>query len=145
LTTAPVIYQPHKFQRQLHMANDFLRRVVVASRQAGKTVAGAQEIGEWGMSAPARWPTDDEHQFWWLTRTYKTKPKAWRDLTNFIPKGIVAKRSDHESSLVLKNGAQISVRSADMNRSSRASERSARLRLMQGAEQPFFLSGPTSC
>lgn len=113
MTTAEIAYRPHRFQRAIHLAKDVPYRVVVASRQGGKTVAGAQEIGEWGMSAPERWPHDSLHQFWWLTRTYKTKPKAWRELTTLIPPGIVANRRDRESELILKNGAQISVRSAD--------------------------------
>lgn len=111
--TLEINYRPHAHQRAIHLAWETPRRVVVATRQGGKTVAGAHEIGEWGMSAPARWPQDTQHQFWWLTRTYKTKPKAWRELTTNVPPQIISSKSDQKSEIILKNGAQISVRSAD--------------------------------
>lgn len=65
------------------------------------------------MSAPKRWPDEPEPQFWWCTASYKTKGKAWRDLERHLPKGIVAKSSEREAEIILRNGAKISMRSAD--------------------------------
>lgn len=66
------------------------------------------------MSAPLRWPNDERPQFWWVTSSYKTKGKAARDLTAFLPRGILLKPpSEREGVWVLKNGSEIHIRSAD--------------------------------
>lgn len=71
------------------------------------------EIAGWAMSAPRRWPQDERPQFWWVTSSYEVKGKAVRDITAHLPKGIVADYSERQAKWVLKNGSQITVRSAD--------------------------------
>ena len=36
----------------------------------------AEVAGKDSADEAARWPNDTLHQFWWLTRTYKTKPRG---------------------------------------------------------------------
>lgn len=86
---------------------------MTAGRQSGKTVAVVQEVCEWAMSAPKRWPDEKFPQFWWTTASYKTKPKAWRDFNTYVPKEIVRQVHESESWIELRNGSRITFRSAD--------------------------------
>lgn len=85
----------------------------MAGRQSGKTVAAVAELAEWAMSAPVRWPDEPAPQFWWCTGSYKTKGKAWRDLEVHLPAAIIAKKSEREGEMLLRNGSKVSMRSAD--------------------------------
>lgn len=102
-------YEPHAKQREVHLSRARFR-VAVAGRQSGKTRTGVAEIADWAM------PNDlqgAEAQFWWVTASYRTKDKAWRDLNSHIPAEYVVKK--HESGLYmdLRNSSRISIRSAD--------------------------------
>lgn len=102
-----IAYEPHAKQAELHAnASEARFRVAVAGRQSGKTLAGIAEIAQWGMEAPNR-------QLWWTTASYRTKDKAWRDLTAHLPREIVRKRHESELYAELGNGSRISIHSAD--------------------------------
>lgn len=112
MTTAQIAYQPHIHQARVH-ASAANNKVVVAGRQSGKTLAVVNEVAEWAMSAPKRWPDSHLPQFWWVTASYKTKPKAWRDFNRYIPKEIVRQVHESEAWIELRNGSRITFRSAD--------------------------------
>lgn len=71
------------------------------------------EEAEWAMSAPKRWPDDPFPQFWWVTGTYGTKGKAWRDFGANVPREIVAREHESQAWFELRNGSRITMKSAD--------------------------------
>lgn len=81
-------------------------REVMAGRQSGKTMVGIAEICMDAMTNP-------RHIDFWVCPNYKVKPRAWRGLTDFLPKEVISKKNETESYLQLVNGSEIRVTSAD--------------------------------
>lgn len=81
-------------------------RVVMAGRQSGKSLTGVAEICEWAMQDP-------DQILWWVTASHKTDDKAWRDLTNYLPKEVVAKTNLNDMYIGLRNGSGIWIKSAE--------------------------------
>ena len=88
-------------------------KVIVKGRQSGGTIAAVNEVAEWAMSAPKRWPDAPHPQFWWTTAYDGTMDKAWRDLTQYVPKEIVARKHESDRWVEFKNGSRISLQSAE--------------------------------
>jgi hypothetical protein len=81
-------------------------RTVMAGRQSGKTQTGIAEIGVDALANPG-------HIDWWIAPNYKVKDRAWRGLLSFIPKEAIKKKNETENRLVLINGSEVFVKSAD--------------------------------
>lgn len=112
MAIAEVAYKPHIYQARFHNASA-RQRVVVAGRQSGKTLGVVQEEAVWAMSAPKRWPEEKFPQFWWTTAFDKTRGKAWRDFGHFVPREIIKRSHESEAWFEFRNGARISMRSAE--------------------------------
>jgi hypothetical protein len=107
-----VQYRPHPKQADVHKSSA-TNRVVVAGRQSGKTLVAIHEESVWAQSAPATWPDAKFPQFWWVTASYKTKGKAWRDFAANVPRDIIRRKHESETWFELGNGSRITMRSAD--------------------------------
>jgi hypothetical protein len=81
-------------------------RLVMAGRQSGKTVVGISEIC-WDAMAVGG------HINWWIAPNYKVAPRAWRGLLDFLPPEVIRKKNETEKYVVLLNGSEIWVKSAD--------------------------------
>ena len=81
-------------------------RALMAGRQSGKSLTGVAEICQWALEAP-------DQILWWVTASHKTDDKAWRDLSEHIPKELVAKTNLQDMYILLKNGSCIWIKSAE--------------------------------
>lgn len=112
MTTANIAYTPHIHQGRVHNSTANYK-VIVKGRQSGGTIAAVNEVGEWAMSAPRRWPDAPHPQFWWVTAFDGTMDKAWRDFEQYVPKEVIARKHESEAWFELKNGSRVSMQSAE--------------------------------
>lgn len=78
----------------------------MAGRQSGKTKTGIAEICIDAMAYGG-------HIDWWIAPNYKVKDKPWRELLEFLPKQAIKKKWENELRILLTNGSEILVKSAD--------------------------------
>ena len=78
----------------------------MAGRQSGKTRTGIIELAIDAMANPG-------HINWWIAPNYRVKDKPWRELLAFIPADAIKKKNETELHIILVNGSEIFVKSAD--------------------------------
>ncbi len=103
--TLLIPYKPHPRQQEVHDSRSRFR-VVVKGRQSGGTLLAVVEIALYAMS-------HSRVTLWWVTSSYRTKDKAWRELTRVTPSKIIRKKHEGELYIELRNGSRISIKSAD--------------------------------
>ncbi len=105
MTEIVIPYRPHVGQRQFH--NDRARfRVLACGRRWGKTTAAVAETIRAAVQQPRA-------MVWWVAPTYALANLGWREMGVLLPSALVADLSLSERRIVLSNGAEIWIKSAE--------------------------------